>query len=171
MFDIDTPDISALEVEADLVERPFKYSRAFSCQRSNFPQPPRNCWPISCLVWINITHQDLCFFYPMNHILMVLYIQSDSSLGKLYNFKLGGKSLPFFLSIYEFVDSKYIHIRVFFEIFSRIKVMRLTGKGVVFINDHNIDNTCLNRSKLPLNKSGTSLLIKKFSKVVNLFDS
>ena len=41
------------------------------------------------------------------------------------------------------------------------------GKGMIFINDSNIDSTCLNRSKLHLNKSGTSLLIKNFSKVVN----
>ena len=34
------------------------------------------------------------------------------------------------------------------------------GNGMIFINDSNIDSTCLNRSKLHLNKSGTSLLIK-----------
>ena len=38
---------------------------------------------------------------------------------------------------------------------------------MIFIINSNIDSTCLNRSKLHLNKSGTSLLIKKFSKVVN----
>ena len=41
------------------------------------------------------------------------------------------------------------------------------GKGMIFINNSNIDSTCLNRSKLHLNKSGTSLLTKIFSKVVD----
>ena len=41
------------------------------------------------------------------------------------------------------------------------------GEGMIFINNNNIDNNCLNRSKLNLNKSGTSLLIKSSSKVVN----
>ena len=41
------------------------------------------------------------------------------------------------------------------------------GKSMIFINNSNIDNTCLNRTKLNLNKSGTSLLIKILSKVVN----
>ena len=41
------------------------------------------------------------------------------------------------------------------------------GKGMIFINNSNIDSTCLNRSKLHLNKSWTSLLIKSFSKAVN----
>ena len=41
------------------------------------------------------------------------------------------------------------------------------GKGMVFINNSNIDSTCLNRNKLHLNKSGTSLLIKYFSKAMN----
>ena len=41
------------------------------------------------------------------------------------------------------------------------------GMGMVFINNSNIDITCLNRSKLHLNKGGTSLLIKNFSKAVN----
>ena len=41
------------------------------------------------------------------------------------------------------------------------------GKSMSFINNSNIDSTCLNRNKLHLNKSGTSLLIKNFSKVVN----
>ena len=41
-------------------------------------------------------------------------------------------------------------------------------KGMIFINDSNIDSTCLNYSdKFNLNKSGTSLLIKNFSKAVN----
>ena len=43
------------------------------------------------------------------------------------------------------------------------------GKGLTFINNSNIDSTCLNRSKLHLNKSGTSLLIKNFSKAVKSF--
>ena len=38
---------------------------------------------------------------------------------------------------------------------------------MIFINNSNIDSTCLNRIKLRLNKSGTSLLIKIFSKTVN----
>ena len=41
------------------------------------------------------------------------------------------------------------------------------GKGMTFINNSNIDSTCLNRSKLHLNKIGTSLLIKNLLKVVN----
>ena len=41
------------------------------------------------------------------------------------------------------------------------------GKGMIFINISNIDSTCLNRSKLHLNKSGTSLLIKNVSNEVN----
>ena len=41
------------------------------------------------------------------------------------------------------------------------------GKGMIFINDSNIDSTCLSRSKLHLNKRETSLLIKNFSKAVN----
>ena len=41
------------------------------------------------------------------------------------------------------------------------------GKGMIFINNSNIDSTCLNRSKLHLNKSETFLLIKNFSKAVN----
>ena len=41
------------------------------------------------------------------------------------------------------------------------------GKGMIFINNSNIDSICLNLSKLHLNKSGTSLLIKIFSKAVN----
>ena len=40
-------------------------------------------------------------------------------------------------------------------------------KGMIFINNSNIDSTCLNRSKLHLDKSRTSLLIKNFSKAVN----
>ena len=32
-------------------------------------------------------------------------------------------------------------------------------KGMIFINNNNIDSTCLNRSKLHLNKSRNSLLI------------
>ena len=38
---------------------------------------------------------------------------------------------------------------------------------MIFINNSNIESTCLNRVKLHLNKSGTSLLIKNFSKAVN----
>ena len=40
-------------------------------------------------------------------------------------------------------------------------------KGMIYINNSNIDSTFLIRSKLDLNKSGTSLLIKNFSKAVN----
>ena len=40
-------------------------------------------------------------------------------------------------------------------------------KGMIFVNNSNIDSTCLNRSKLHLNKSGSSLLINNFSKAVN----
>ena len=38
---------------------------------------------------------------------------------------------------------------------------------MIFINNSNIDSTCLNRSKLHLNKGGTSLLLKNFSKAAN----
>ena len=41
------------------------------------------------------------------------------------------------------------------------------GKGMIFIDNNKIGSTCLNRSKLHLNKGGTSLLIKNFSKAVN----
>ena len=41
------------------------------------------------------------------------------------------------------------------------------GKGMIFINNSNIDSTCLHRSKLHLNKSEISLLVKNFSKAVN----
>ena len=41
------------------------------------------------------------------------------------------------------------------------------GKGMIFMNNSNIGSTCLNRSKLHLNKGGTFLLIKNFSKAVN----
>ena len=37
------------------------------------------------------------------------------------------------------------------------------GKGIKFINNNNIDGSCLSRSKLHLNKSGTTLLVKNFS--------
>ena len=43
------------------------------------------------------------------------------------------------------------------------------GKGMIFINNSNIDNTCLNRSKLHMNKSRTCLLIKSYTKAVNSF--
>ena len=32
----------------------------------------------------------------------------------------------------------------------------------MFINDNNIDDSCFNKNKLHLNKSGTALLVKKF---------
>ena len=38
---------------------------------------------------------------------------------------------------------------------------------MIFINNNNTDSTCFNRNKLHFNKSGSSLLIKNFSKVVN----
>ena len=40
------------------------------------------------------------------------------------------------------------------------------GKGIKFINNTNIDDSCLNRSKLHLNKSGTTLLVKTFSQAL-----
>ena len=40
------------------------------------------------------------------------------------------------------------------------------GKGIKFINNTNIDGSCLNRSKLHLNKSGTALLVKNFSQTL-----
>ena len=39
------------------------------------------------------------------------------------------------------------------------------GKGMIFINNSDIDSTCHNRSKLHLNKSGTSPLIKAVDSV------
>ena len=57
---------------------------------------------------------------------------------------------------------------------SRIKLMKLKlenlckGKGMIFINNSNIGSTCFSRSKLRLNKRGTSLLISvNFPKAVN----
>ena len=42
------------------------------------------------------------------------------------------------------------------------------GKGMIFINNSNIGSTCFSRSKLRLNKRGTSLLISvNFPKAVN----
>ena len=41
------------------------------------------------------------------------------------------------------------------------------GEGMIFISNSNIDSTCLNRSKLRLSKSGSTLFIKNFSKAVN----
>ena len=38
------------------------------------------------------------------------------------------------------------------------------AKGIKLINDNNIDGSYLNTSRLHLNKSGTALLIKKFSR-------
>ena len=40
------------------------------------------------------------------------------------------------------------------------------GKGIKFINNTNIDCSCLNRSKLHLNKSETALLLKNFSQAL-----
>ena len=40
------------------------------------------------------------------------------------------------------------------------------GKRIKFINNNNIDGSCLNRSKLHLNKSGTALLVKNFSQAL-----
>ena len=41
------------------------------------------------------------------------------------------------------------------------------GKGIKFINNNNnIDGSCLNRSKLHLNKSGTAQLLKKLSQAL-----
>ena len=40
------------------------------------------------------------------------------------------------------------------------------GKRIKFINNTNIDGSCLNGSKLNLNKSGTALLVKKFSQAL-----
>ena len=41
------------------------------------------------------------------------------------------------------------------------------GKGMCFIDNSNIKSSPLNRSKLQLNKSGTALLTKNFSKIIN----
>ena len=40
------------------------------------------------------------------------------------------------------------------------------GQGIKFINNNNIDGSCLNRNKLHLNKSKTALLVKKFSQAL-----
>ena len=40
------------------------------------------------------------------------------------------------------------------------------GKGIKFINNNDIDVSCLNRSKLHLNKSGTAQLVKKASQTI-----
>ena len=40
------------------------------------------------------------------------------------------------------------------------------GKGIKFINNNNIDGSCLNRSKLHLNKSGTPQLVKQISQAL-----
>ena len=40
------------------------------------------------------------------------------------------------------------------------------GKGIKFINNNNNDGSCLNRSKLHLNNSGTALLVKNFSQAL-----
>ena len=40
------------------------------------------------------------------------------------------------------------------------------GKVIKFINNNNIDGSCLNRSKLHLNKSETALLVKNFSQAL-----
>ena len=40
------------------------------------------------------------------------------------------------------------------------------GKGIKFVNNNNIDVSCLNRSKLHLNKSGTAQLVKKASQTI-----
>ena len=40
------------------------------------------------------------------------------------------------------------------------------GKGITFVNNTNIDGSCLNRSKLHLNKNGTALLVKHFSQAL-----
>ena len=41
------------------------------------------------------------------------------------------------------------------------------GNGIKFINDNNnIDGSCLDRSKLHLNKSGTAQLLKKLSQAL-----
>ena len=40
------------------------------------------------------------------------------------------------------------------------------SKGIKFINNNNIDGSCLNRSKLHLNKSGTAPLVKNFSQAL-----
>ena len=46
------------------------------------------------------------------------------------------------------------------------------GKGIKFINNNNIEGSCLNRSKLQLNKlqlnkSGTAQLVKNISQALN----
>ena len=42
-----------------------------------------------------------------------------------------------------------------------------TSKGLSFIDNTNIDKSCLNRSKLHLNKGGSSFLANNFKKFVN----
>ena len=40
------------------------------------------------------------------------------------------------------------------------------GKGIKLINNDSIDDSCLSRSKLHLNKSGTALWVKAFSQAL-----
>ena len=42
-----------------------------------------------------------------------------------------------------------------------------TSKGLSFIDNSNIDKSCLNRSKLHLNRRGSSFLVNNFKKFVN----
>ena len=46
------------------------------------------------------------------------------------------------------------------------KLENLKGKGNKFINNNNINGSCLNRSKLHLNKSATAQLVKNFSRAL-----
>ena len=36
-------------------------------------------------------------------------------------------------------------------------------KGIKFVDNNNIDGSCINRSKLHLNEGGTAILVKHFS--------
>ena len=42
------------------------------------------------------------------------------------------------------------------------------GKGIKFINKNNINDSCLNRSKLHLHKSGTAQFVKKILQALKL---
>ena len=44
------------------------------------------------------------------------------------------------------------------------------GKGIKFINNNNIDGSCLNKNKLLLNKSGTALLVNIFHRLFGQID-
>ena len=45
------------------------------------------------------------------------------------------------------------------------------SKGMFFVDNSNIDGTCLNKSKLHLNRKGTGALVKNMSHCINKLGS